>query len=262
MIEIHYSDQDLWRHKYDVLVPTMGALHAGHESLIKIAKLNGKKVLVSIFVNPLQFESKEDLGNYPKSLERDIKTAENAGAHGVFTPSESVVYPGVVSEVLAGEIGDLYEGKSRPKHFNGVLTVVKRLFELTSPNSAIFGEKDYQQLFLIRKMVKELNLPVNIISAPTVRDANGLALSSRNIFLDDNQKKSAQVIYRALQKSTIDEMNKILSTEPNFKLDYLEIIDADTFLKADKTTQNKRAIIAGWINQVRLIDNMAVRVQS
>lgn len=262
MIAIHYSDQDLLRHKYDVLVPTMGALHAGHESLIKIAKLNGKKVLVSIFVNPLQFESKEDLSKYPKSLEQDLVTAENAGADGVFTPSQSVIYPGIVSEVLAGKIGDLYEGKSRPKHFNGVLTVVKRLFELTSPNSAIFGEKDFQQLFLIRKMVKDLDLPINIVSAPTVREVNGLALSSRNIFLEENQKKSARVIYRALQKPTIEEMKKVLDTEPNFKLDYLEIIDEDTFLMADKTTQNKRAIIAGWINQVRLIDNMSVRAQS
>ena len=138
----------------------------------------------------------------------------------------------------------------------------KRLFEITSPKIAIFGEKDFQQLFLIKKMAKDLNLPLDIISAPTVRDKNGLALSSRNVYLDDNQKRSAQIIYKTLQKSNLDDMHKVLLDEPNFKLDYLEIIDENTFLKADKNTQNKRAIIAGWINQIRLIDNMPVSTKS
>jgi pantoate--beta-alanine ligase len=262
MIEIHKSSDDLARQKYDVLVPTMGALHAGHQSLIEIAKTKGKKVLVSIFVNPLQFEDKNDLKNYPKSLDSDMNLAEKAGADGVFIPSEDVIYPGTVVEISAGELGEKYEGQSRPKHFNGVLTVVKRLFEITSPKIATFGEKDFQQLFLIKKMVKDLNLPLDIISAPTVRDKNGLALSSRNVYLDDNQKRTAHVIYKTLQKSNLDDMHKVLLDEPNFKLDYLEIIDENTFLKADKNTQNKRTIIAGWINQIRLIDNMPVSTKS
>jgi len=219
MIEIYKSSDDLARQEIDVLVPTMGALHAGHASLIKIARQKGKKVLVSIFINPF-------------------------------------------TEVSAGKVGELYEGKSRPKHFNGVLTVVKRLFELTTPKMAIFGEKDFQQLFLIKQMVKELSLPVDVISAPTIRDENGLALSSRNIFLDQNQKKYAQVIFRALQKSSIEDMNQEILSEPNFRLDYLEVIDENTFHPADKSTLNKRAIIAGWINQVRLIDNMTVSAKS
>ena len=262
MIKIYKSSDELARQEIDVLVPTMGALHAGHASLIKIARQKGKKVLVSIFINPLQFEDKQDLANYPKSLDSDLRLAEKAGADAVFIPTTEVIYPGIVTEVSAGKVGELYEGKSRPKHFNGVLTVVKRLFELTTPKMAIFGEKDFQQLFLIKQMVKELSLPVDVISAPTIRDENGLALSSRNIFLDQNQKKYAQVIFRALQKSSIEDMNQEILSEPNFRLDYLEVIDENTFHPADKSTLNKRAIIAGWINQVRLIDNMTVSAKS
>lgn len=165
-------------------------------------------------------------------------------------------------EVSAGELGEIYEGKSRPSHFNGVLTVVKRLFEISSPRMAVFGEKDFQQLFLIKKMVKEYGLPIEISAAPTIRDEFGLALSSRNIFLDIDQKKSAQVLFRTLQKSSIDEMKQEIKNEPNFKLDYLEIINEESFLKADKSTRYKRGIIAGWINQVRLIDNMQVSFTS
>jgi pantoate--beta-alanine ligase len=262
MIEIHKSAADFARQKYDVLVPTMGALHAGHESLIKIGKSSGKKVLVSIFVNPLQFENKNDLENYPKSVERDLALAESAGADGIFIPSKEEIYPGKVNEVSAGELGEIYEGKSRPNHFNGVLTVVKRLFEISSPRMAVFGEKDFQQLFLIKKMVKEHGLPIEISAAPTIRDEFGLALSSRNVFLDIDQKKSAQVLFRTLQKSSIDEMKQEIRNEPNFKLDYLEIINEESFLKADKSTRYKRGIIAGWINQVRLIDNMQVSFTS
>ncbi|MFM8191475.1 MAG: pantoate--beta-alanine ligase [Candidatus Nanopelagicus sp.] len=262
MIEIHKSAIDFARQKYDVLVPTMGALHAGHESLIKIGKSLGTKVLVSIFVNPLQFENKNDFANYPKSIEKDVVLAESAGADGVFIPNNEEIYPGKVSEVSAGALGEIYEGKSRPNHFNGVLTVVKRLFEITSPRLAVFGEKDFQQLFLIRKMVKELGLPIGISAAPTIRDEFGLALSSRNVFLDIDQRKSAHVIFRSLKKSSLDEMKQEIKNEPNFKLDYLEIIDEETFLKADKSTQYKRGIIAGWINEVRLIDNMRVSFTS
>ncbi len=256
MIEVIKSVDDLARQKWDVLVPTMGALHVGHQSLIKIAKTKGEKVLVSIFVNPLQFENNEDLVNYPKTLEQDINIAEAAGATAIFVPNEQTIYPGKIEKISAGEIGNIFEGASRPEHFTGVLTVVKRLFDLVKPKAAVFGEKDFQQLFLINQMVGKLKLPIEIISVPTIREKNGLAISSRNIRLDKNGEKIAEVIYRALSQPTIEQMRSEISKEPDFKLDYLEVIDETTFEMAKSDTKNKRAIIAGWVNQLRLIDNM------
>jgi pantoate--beta-alanine ligase len=170
MIEVIKSVDDLARQKWDVLVPTMGALHVGHKTLIELAKKEGERVIVSIFVNPLQFENKEDLINYPKSLDSDINLAEAAGASALFIPSEDVIYPGDIEKIPAGRIGEIYEGASRAEHFSGVLTVVKRLFDLVKPKVAVFGEKDFQQLFLIKQMVAQLKIPVQIISAPTIRD--------------------------------------------------------------------------------------------
>jgi pantoate--beta-alanine ligase len=256
MIEVIKSVDDLARQKWDVLVPTMGALHVGHQSLIKIAKTKGEKVLVSIFVNPLQFESNDDLVNYPKTLEQDINIAEAAGATAIFVPNEQTIYPGKIEKISAGEIGNIFEGASRPEHFTGVLTVVKRLFDLVKPKAAVFGEKDFQQLFLINQMVAKLKLPIEIISVPTIRERNGLAISSRNIRLDKNGEKIAEVIYRALSQPMIEQMRSEISKEPGFKLDYLEVIDETTFEMAEPDTKNKRAIIAGWVNQLRLIDNI------
>ena len=256
MIEVIKSVDDLARQKWDVLVPTMGALHVGHQSLIKIAKTKGEKVLVSIFVNPLQFENNEDLVNYPKTLEQDINIAEAAGVTAIFVPNEQTIYPGKIEKISAGEIGNIFEGASRPEHFTGVLTVVKRLFDLVKPKAAVFGEKDFQQLFLINQMVGKLKLPIEIISVPTIREKNGLAISSRNIRLDKNGEKIAEVIYRALSQPTIEQMRSEISKEPGFKLDYLEVIDETTFEMAKPDTKNKRAIIAGWVNQLRLIDNI------
>jgi pantoate--beta-alanine ligase len=261
MIEVIKSIDDLAYQKWDVLVPTMGALHIGHQSLIKIAKTKGENVLVSIFVNPLQFENKEDLNNYPKSLEQDIEFAQAAGATAIFIPNESTIYPGEIEKISAGVIGDLYEGASRPNHFAGVLTVVKRLFDLVKPKVAVFGEKDFQQLFLIRQMVNQLGLPIEIISAPTIREKNGLAISSRNNRLDKSGKKISEIIYKVLTQPTIEQMKNEISTEPGFKLDYLEIIDEATFGKANPDTQNKRVIIAGWVNDLRLIDNMPMDIR-
>jgi len=261
MIEVIKSIDDLAYQKWDVLVPTMGALHIGHQSLIKIAKTKGENVLVTIFVNPLQFENKEDLNNYPKSLEQDIEFAQAAGATAVFIPNESTIYPGKIEKISAGVIGDLYEGASRPNHFAGVLTVVKRLFYLVKPKVAVFGEKDFQQLFLIKQMVNQLGLPIEIISAPTIREKNGLAISSRNNRLDKSGEKISEIIYKALTQPTIEQMKSEISTEPGFKLDYLEIIDEATFGKANLDTQNKRVIIAGWVNDLRLIDNMPMGIR-
>jgi pantoate--beta-alanine ligase len=256
MIEVIKSVDDLARQKWDVLVPTMGALHVGHQSLIKIAKTKGEKVLVSIFVNPLQFESNDDLVNYPKTLEQDINIAEAAGATAIFVPNEQTIYPGKIEKISAGEIGNIFEGASRPEHFTGVLTVVKRLFDLVKPKAAVFGEKDFQQLFLINQMVAKLKLPIEIISVPTIRERNGLAISSRNIRLDKNGEKIAEVIYRALSQPMIEQMRSEISKEPGFKLDYLEVIDETTFEMAETDTKNKREIIAGWVNQLRVIENI------
>ena len=255
MIELIKSVEDLARQKFDVFVPTMGALHAGHQSLIKLGKEKGDRVLVSIFVNPLQFENTDDLDKYPKTLEADLKLAEAAGATAVFAPSYEDVYPGEITKIEACAIGDLYEGASRAGHFSGMLTVVKRLFDLTKPKIAIFGEKDFQQLFLIKQMVKELNLPIEIIAAPIIRESDGLAMSSRNVRLDEAGRKSSLIISKSLNENSVELMQQVLATEPGFKLDYLEIIDEDTFLPATSDSKNKRAIIAGWVNGVRLLDN-------
>ena len=255
MIELIKSVDDLARQKYDLFVPTMGALHAGHQSLIKLAKEKSDLVLVSIFVNPLQFENKDDLAKYPKTLGADLKLAELAGATAVFAPSYEDIYPGEITKIEAGAIGDLYEGKSRGDHFSGVLTVVKRLFDLTRPAAAIFGEKDFQQLFLIKQMVKQLYLPIEIIAAPIIREVDGLAMSSRNVRLDEAGRKSALIISKALNKDSISDMRAVLEIEPGFTLDYLEVIDEETFLPATSDSKNKRAIIAGWVNGVRLLDN-------
>jgi len=242
------------------LVPTMGALHAGHASLIEIARKFSSEVVVSIFVNPLQFENPNDFSTYPKSIDTDVKLATASGATKVWVPTFDEIYPNDPVLISSGEIGNLFEGVHRFGHFDGMLTVVKRLFDLASPKYAIFGEKDFQQLFLIKQMVAQMKLPIEIIQAPTIREANGLAMSSRA------ERESAAGIYTALNaaKSASDlnsarlELSKGILAIPNFLLDYAEIIDADTFAVADDSTANCRAIVAGWINGIRLIDNMAM----
>ncbi len=255
-LEVIKSPADLARQKWDVLVPTMGALHAGHKSLIKLARDHGENVIVSIFVNPLQFEKKSDLESYPKTLSQDLEIAAEAGATAVFAPSEEDIYPGNIEKISAGNLGDLYEGASRPGHFSGVLTVVKRLFDLVNPDKAVFGEKDFQQLFLIKKMTKQLSLPTKVFSGPTIRDSQNLALSSRHKLLTEQEKSAAGIIYQALSEKNIESARKVIATEPRFKLDYLEAIDEETFEIAKAESKNKRLIVAGWINGVRLIDNM------
>lgn len=238
-------------------VPTMGALHAGHESLIKLARKQCGEVVLSIFVNPLQFENQEDLAKYPRTPERDIALAEKSGATFVWQPTLEEIYPSEPKIISAGPIGKLFEGVHRFGHFDGVLTVVKRLFDLVKPDFAYFGEKDYQQLFLIRKMVKELNLDIEIVSAPIIRDGDGLALSSRNIRLDSDGRKAALIVSKALREGghNREAVHKILANEPKLILDYAEVIDEDTFELARESTKNKRTLIAGWVDGVRLIDN-------
>lgn len=238
------------------LVPTMGALHKGHQALIKRARELDKEVVVSIFVNPLQFTDATDLEKYPRTPETDIQIATLAGATQVWFPNYDEIYPSEPTQISAGAVGDLYEGAARPGHFAGVLTVVNRLFEIVKPNAAVFGEKDFQQLWLIKNHFKK----VEIVAVPTVREFDGLALSSRNIRLTPADREAALIISKALKDPT--RMHEILATEPAFKLDYAEIIDEKTFQLASATTQNKRAIIAGWVNGVRLLDNAVVENNS
>ena len=244
----------------------MGALHAGHQSLIAKARELCDEVVVSVFVNPLQFEDKDDLAKYPRTPERDAELAQEAGATVLWTPAYETIYPSEIKKLSAGELGNKFEGVHRPGHFDGVLTVVNRLFELVKPRYALFGEKDFQQLFLITKMAAELHSDVEIVPAPTIREASGLAMSSRNVRLNDEARLAADVISRVLRTaSNKDSVERALTTlqeisrEPLFTLDYAEIIDEETFEIATDLTVKKRAIIAGWINGVRLIDNMTMK---
>jgi pantoate--beta-alanine ligase len=236
-------------------VPTMGALHAGHASLFALAKKYSNDVVASIFINPLQFESKEDLAHYPRTPDIDIAIADAAGVTHLWLPTQSEIYPDGYTKKSAGPMGDIYEGKSRAGHFDGVLTVVHQFFELLKPKVAIFGEKDFQQLQLIKTIAGE----IEIITAPTIREGDGLALSSRNMRLTEEGRSAAQVIYRALtQANSESELREILASESAFTLDYADFIDEKTFAHAQSDTQDIRAIVAGWINGVRLIDNMSM----
>ena len=236
-------------------VPTMGALHAGHASLFALAKKYSDDVVASIFINPLQFESKEDLAQYPRTPDTDIAIADAAGVTHLWLPTQSEIYPDGYTKKSAGPMGDIYEGKSRPGHFDGVLTVVHQFFELLKPKVAIFGEKDFQQLQLIKTIAGD----IEIITAPTIREGDGLALSSRNMRLTEEGRSAAQVIYRALtQANSESELREILASESAFTLDYADFIDEKTFDHAQLDTQDIRAIVAGWINGVRLIDNVSM----
>lgn len=252
-----------------IFVPTMGALHAGHAALIREAASLSKSVIVSVFVNPLQFENPSDLASYPKNLAADTRLAKDAGASFIWAPRYEDVYPGEIERVSAGALGSILEGASRPDHFDGVLTVVKRLFQSVRPAMAIFGEKDFQQLFLIKRLASSMG--VEIITHPTVRDENGLALSSRHARLSPQGKKAAEVIYKALLAAKDSErareaMERVLRSEPSFEIDYAEVIDESTFEILEDSNQDRsiarRALIAGWVEGVRLIDTLALKAIS
>ena len=240
-------------------VPTMGALHAGHGSLFTLASEYSKDVVASIFVNPLQFDNKDDLEKYPRTPEKDIELAEKYGVTYLWLPEYEEIYPKQYQKLTAGPISKLYEGSSRPGHFDGVVTVVRRLFDLVKPKVAIFGEKDFQQLTLIREIATD----IEIVAAPIIRESDGLAMSSRNIRLSEEGRTAARVISRALRESNSEiELRAILESEPLFTLDYADYIDEKTFLPPTDLTQSTRAIVAGWINGIRLLDNMPVKSES
>lgn len=256
------------------LVPTMGNLHAGHLSLVELANKQSTRVVVSIFVNPAQFSPGEDFERYPRSLEDDIELLSTTAADVVFAPSVDEVYPPGSNEELVGpgSIGDVLEGAIRPGHFEGVLRVCKRLFELSHADVAVFGEKDAQQLFLVSQMVEALSLPIRIVSAPTIRAEDGLALSSRNSYLSTEDRASAVVLPQALMgvaraleagedpASAVSAAQLSLSREPDIECDYLEVVSADRFdpLRAGDT----EAIVVGAITVggTRLIDNLRVHL--
>ena len=251
-------------------VPTMGALHQGHISLVKEAKSLAEQVVMSIFVNPTQFESAEDLAKYPRTLKTDIQLAEAAGVDVLWTPDVSEIYPDKYKLIDAGELGRIYEGHTRAGHFDGVLTVVNRLFEIVKPDYAIFGEKDFQQLFLIREFSKRAHSGIEVISGRTIREDSGLAMSSRNVRLSPDETNSALVISRALEigskKQSYAEIKSSvlaeLTTEIDFKLDYFAIVNPKSLLEVDESHIGPvQLLLAGWVGSVRLIDNFAAVIE-
>ncbi len=257
------------QHKRIAFIPTMGALHAGHLSLVELAQNDADAVLVSIFVNPTQFGPAEDFSAYPRQEEADLAQLENAGVAAVYLPTMEEIYPnGPDITEQAGPLGDILCGTDRPGHFDGVLTVVRRLFALTTPDSAIFGEKDYQQLVLIRQMVAEHTLPITILAAPTARAEDGLALSSRNAYLSDEQRAIAPLLYRTLSNTaehirqsasdipTLLEDAVTLLTATGFTVHYLELQDDTTLAPLQENTAQARLFAAATLGPTRLIDNV------
>ena len=253
-------------------IPTMGSLHKGHLSLIENAKTFGLKTIVSIFVNPKQFNDSSDYEKYPRDLERDFQSLNQLGVDILFTPNEDYIYgDNFVNVVDSGNIGKKYEGNSRPGHFDGVLTVVNRLFELVKPKKAIFGKKDAQQLFLIKEYVKNEKLDIEIHEGDIIRDSNGLALSSRNQLLSNNGLVTAGGLKRHLDtlkagylqtRDVNQSVNYALeqNKDSNLTVDYLHILDKNTFSKVTEETTNAIIIIAGYVEGIRLIDNIDFRV--
>ncbi len=253
-------------------VPTMGALHNGHISLINKAKQENDLVVASVFVNPTQFNNPDDLKKYPRTIEADKVLLETNGCSVLFFPSVEEIYPEKDNTIFElGGLDNLMEGKFRPGHFNGVAMVVKRLFEIVHPNNAYFGEKDFQQLAIIRYMVKAENLPVNIIGCPTLRETSGLAMSSRNMRLTEEEKLEAAAIYKAMieakENAKILPPQKVkkffensINQNPVFKFEYFEIVDSETLLPVNEWNTHRKAVgcVAIWIRDVRLIDNMLI----
>lgn len=253
-------------------VPTMGALHEGHNTLIKRAALENDFVVVSIFVNPIQFNNPEDLAKYPRNLETDLQQLEGTGCSLVFAPTADEMYPGPdLTEFDFGHLDKVMEGKFRPGHFNGVAIVVKRLFEIVTPTKAYFGEKDFQQLAIIKKMVSMLELPVEIIPCPIVREADGLAMSSRNARLTPEERNEAPVIYKALSgiKENYtwfipDGIKQLVTGEIQesryFRVEYVNVVDAETLLPFEDWQDVEHAVVcvAAFIGSVRLIDNIVL----
>jgi pantoate--beta-alanine ligase len=245
------------------VVMTMGALHPGHAALLRAARAANDHVIATIFVNPLQFGPSEDLDRYPRTLDADLDICRASGVDAVFAPTEDVIYPVPPSvRIDPGPTGDILDGASRPGHFSGMLTVVHKLLRLTAADRAYFGEKDYQQLTLIRQMVRDLDMDVEIIGVPTVREPDGLALSSRNRFLSPSERERALSLSRALRACPSGTAEEILAAAGNelkdVDLDYLALTDP---LLGPVGTGPARLLVAARVGTTRLIDNAPVEVQ-
>lgn len=252
------------------LVPTMGALHDGHLSLVRAAKAGCDVVAVSIFVNPAQFGPNEDLGKYPRSFERDCDLLTKENVDLIFAPTVEEMYPrGWESWVTVEELSNKLDGRSRPGHFRGVTTVVSKLFHIVEPEVAFFGQKDAAQVAIIRRMVRDLNIPVEIVACPIVREPDGLAMSSRNAYLNPLQRKQALVLHRSLmgvkKLSEEGEVNaaKLIATardefasEPTVRIDYVEIVNPDSLEPVQDISKGAMAAVAAYVGATRLIDNV------
>jgi len=254
------------------LVPTMGALHAGHVALVAAAKQQANRVVASIFVNPTQFAANEDLSSYPRREAEDAAMLEAAGCDVLWAPSVETMYPaGYATSISVGGVTETLEGAARPGHFDGVATVVAKLFGQTQPDLAFFGEKDFQQLAVIRKMVADLNMRIGIVGVPTVRDSDGLALSSRNAYLTAEERSAAHVLPDALQDAAaaiakgrdvakaLEEVRARLTSAGFHPIDYVTLCDAETLRPVLQATGKLRLLAAARLGRARLIDNFEVR---
>jgi pantoate--beta-alanine ligase len=254
------------------LVPTMGALHAGHMALVERAQRECSLVYASIFLNPKQFAANEDLSRYPRPLEADMEKLTAAKVDGLFLPDAAEIYPpGFSTYVQVEGLSERLEGRSRAGHFRGVSTVVLKLFEIVQPHYAYFGRKDAQQVRIVEQMARDLNLDVEVVVCPIVREPDGLAMSSRNTYLDAADRKAATVLVRALRAAESEmaagvrdvlhlqgAMQKVLQGEPRARVDYAEIVDAETFEPVVRVSRRCYAVLAIFIGKTRLIDNMLI----
>lgn len=254
------------------LVPTMGYLHEGHASLIERASKENDRVVVSDFVNPIQFGPKEDLASYPRDIERDSKVCENAGADLIFHPTPADMYaPDFSTFVDITGPSDELCGKKRPIHFRGVCTVVSKLFLITAPDRAYFGQKDAQQLAVIKRMVRDLNFDIEIVGCPIIREADGLAKSSRNTYLNEEERKAATILHKGLEegkklvlngetnvKTVVDRITEVISSEPLAKIDYVEVVNFPNVQLVDTIDGDILTAVAVYIGKTRLIDNFII----
>ena len=256
------------------LVPTMGFLHDGHQSLIRKSAEQNDKTVVSVFVNPIQFGPNEDLEAYPRDMNRDIKKVEEAGGDLIFNPEPSEMYPShFTSFIDTTETTELLCGAVRPVHFRGVCTVVGKLFNIVMPDRAYFGQKDAQQLATVKRFVRDLNFPLQIVPCPIVREADGLAMSSRNTYLNPDERKAALILSQSLKKGreaiecgerdaqkVIAVIRENLETEPLARIDYVEVVDFENIQRTEKITGETLVAIAVYIGKTRLIDNFIVNI--
>ena len=251
------------------LVPTMGALHDGHLELVRRSKAECARTVLTLFVNPTQFNQTSDLDAYPRTFDADLDACSSAGVDWLFAPSAEEMYPEKPRAFI--EVEELSEGlcgDHRPGHFRGVATVCAKLFNAAPADRAYFGEKDYQQLAIIRRMVRDLNFPLEIIGVPTVREPDGLAMSSRNVRLSPAERQAAAVLYRALEAAQssdqtaarvrVDIARRIIAAEPLARIEYIEIVDSDTLAPVATVDRECRMALAAWFGQTRLIDNIAI----